>query len=507
MRNLKWALKKRFWNWLLVQKFRFNTPRRIPKPTGGGRAIPRVPLIERYPSIPIKNIFVADYIPRDEKKWSSLAFTKMQFWLYRHFPPKVPGLPSIAPDPMTAVDLAYGQGHRKCLRAPVMPKEYQEPIDLGSLAVAGPYYYYLQRTPEGDFEWDLRMLEFYECHPGLRRLGVRVLFKVNLGARRLEPAEIECELGRCTPTDSTWELAQKIALCSATTHLSLVHHFNGIHLALVGQFAVATRNILPPNHCVRRLLWAHVWGTQYSNELVTEILMGKGGDFEEIFSFTYDGLCKLFADSYEQYDIRVLHPLADAERRGILKAGFDLPTLHNRVAHWEVINSHTRRYLRHYYGCDQDLRDDSAVKAWLKDLNLFVPGGVNGLVGDKLTIEGMARLIAAYVYAGTVEHEALGTRLWDYQLWTHVQPVRIYKNGRREPIDLYQRLVNYNFILNVRRAPLLQDLSYFAGNDEAAAAAFNTFLAELVALQARLKAERHECWKIYPADLEMSVNS
>ena len=129
------------------------------------------------------------------------------------------------------------------------------------------------------------------------------------------------------------------------------------------------------------------------------------------------------------------------------------------------------------------------------------------MVGDKLTIEGMARLLAAYIYAGTVEHEALGTGLWNYQLWTHVQPARIYKNGRREPLDVYQRLVNYNFILNVSRAPLLQDLSYLAGNDDAGAAAYSTFLAELAALQARLKIEHHECWKIYPADLEVSVNS
>jgi hypothetical protein len=47
-----------------------------------------------------------------------------------------------------------------------------------------------------------------------------------------------------------------------------------------------------------------------------------------------------------------------------------------------------------------------------------VPGGVDRLLGDKITIEGAARLIAAYLYVGTVEHEVLGTGLWNYQLWT-----------------------------------------------------------------------------------------
>lgn len=507
IRNIKWRLKKRLWNWLIVLKFSSNKPRRIPRPTNTTRTIGRVPLARNHPSIPIENILVADYIPPDEKVWLHLIFTKVQYWLYRHFPPKVTGLPPVSPDFMATVDLAYGPGHRKCLRAPVLPNEYKEPINLGSLAVSGPYSCYLRRNGEGLYEWDLRELNCYDYHPGLRRLGVRVLFRVNKSTRRLEPVEIDCELGRCVPTDPTWELAQKIALCGATTHLSLVRHFTGIHLALVAQFAITTRNTLPAQHCVRRLLWPHIWGSQYSNELVTNILMGQGGDFEEIFSFTHTGLCDLFAYSYDHYDIGVLDPSSDAERRGICNGEFDLPSLENRITHWKVINAHTHRYLALYYDSDQDLRSDAAIKAWLKDLNHFVPGGVGGLLGNKLTIDGMAKLIAAYIYAGTVEHEALGTALWDYQLWTHVQPVRIYKNGRREPIDLYQRLVNYNFILNVTRAPLLQDLSYLAGNDNAGAAAFSAFLADLADLQARLKAEPYECWKLYPADLEVSVNS
>jgi len=53
----------------------------------------------------------------------------------------------------------------------------------------------------------------------------------------------------------------------------------------------------------------------------------KGGDFEETFSFTHAGLCKLFADSYEKYDIRVIDPLVDADRRGILDGVFDLAPL------------------------------------------------------------------------------------------------------------------------------------------------------------------------------------
>lgn len=501
-----WRLKSLFWNWLTVRKFHFNKPRHIPVPTDTAWQIRRIPFVQKYSEIPISNIPVADHIPPDETKRLPLLFIKFQVFLYRVFPPEEPGLPSIDSDPLVAVARAYGPGYRKCLPGPVVPEEYQGWIDLGYLAVAGPYSCYLQRAPEGGYEWDLRDLGCYECHPGLRTLGVRVLFGVDEDARCLVPVGIDCELGWCTPTDPEWELAQKIALCAATTHLSLVRHFNGIHLALVAQVAIATRNILPANHCVRRLLWPHLWGTQYSNELVMQVFMMKGGDFEGTFSFTHAGLCKLFADSYEKYDIRVIDPLVDAERRGILDGELDLPALENRRAHLEVFRTHTRRYLDLYYSCDQDLREDVPLQKWVNELNNLVPGGVNRLLGDKITIDGAARLIAAYIYVGTVEHEVLGTGLWNYQLWTNVQPIRAYQDGRREPIDVYQRLVNYNVILNVRRAPLLQDFSYLA-LDAGGAAAFSRFQADLYALQARLESEVHACWKICPKILEVGVNT
>ena len=90
----------------------------------------------------------------------------------------------------------------------------------------------------------------------------------------------------------------------------------------------------------------------------------------------------------------------------------------------------------------------------------------------------MTRLVATLIYLATTHHEILGTGMWNYQMWTHVQPVRIYAGGGREPVDVYQRLVNANFMLNVRRAPLMQDYSHVA-LDTGAADAFRAFNRDL----------------------------
>ena len=157
--------------------------------------------------------------------------------------------------------------------------------------------------------------------------------------------------------------------------------------------AIATRNALPAMHRLRRLLWPHTFGTQYSNQIVTKGQMAIGGDFETIFSFTQRGMCQLFEDTYREYDFTVLDPAADARRRGIVGQGFDTPALENRQAHFEVMQAHAERYLRLYYASDDELSADVSVQAWVQELDQLIPNGVGKVLGADLTIAGLARLI------------------------------------------------------------------------------------------------------------------
>src|SRR5262249_35574560 len=154
--------------------------------------------------------------------------------------------------------------------------------------------------------------------------------------------------------------------------------------------------------------------------------------------------------------------------RGIANRSFDTPAFANRLGLFNVMLAHAVRYLRAYYDSDEELRADESFQNWLAELDRLVPNGIRPLSGDAVSIESAARVIAAFIYLATVEHEILGTGLWNYQLWTNVQPVRIYRNGQRETIDVYQRLVNANFNLNVRRARLMQDFGYLALNRKGA---------------------------------------
>lgn len=505
-----WFLRKWFWIALGVFKAFANKPLNIPVPSATGpqaRQLVPVPLLQAVAGLPIEKVPVVlpEHIPADERSAVRSAFYALQIWLYRAFSPMQTGLPSINADPAVALKRAYTWAHKLRFPSPELPAEFLGSADLGSLAVRGPYAAYTRKAADGSFEWDTTMLAGYEHQPGLRRLGARVRFEVDRRDRCLRAVKISSVLGDTAPGDARWETAKKIALASMTTHLSLVRHFNWVHLAGGAMLAVATRNQLPPEHPLLRLLWPHVYDTQQSNDVVTRGQMVRGGDFECCFSLSFEGMCQLFDDSWADFDLAQNDPAEDARRRGVLRAGFDTPTEDNLAELFDAIVAHTRAYLRLYWADDAALAADERVRAWLEELNQRLPHGT-GIAPENLGIEPLARLTAQFIYLVSVQHEILGSFVWNYQLWTHRQPVRVYADGRREPLDVYQRLVNANYNLNVRRRLLIHDFGYLALDTEGAAE-MRRFEHQLQALQTRMERTPWTVWKLYPAALKVNMNA
>jgi hypothetical protein len=513
---LRWFVRRGFWDFIAFGKFALAKPIDIKRtPTTRCRITPK-PMIQAIPEVPLHNVMVCarEDIPKDElgcmARVSTVAYD-VQVWLYTHFmPPMQPGLPQIDADPQVALKKAFNWPRRAQFPAPELPAEYLGSPDLGSLAVRGPFACYTTRVGVDRFAWDLSILNNYPYHPGLMKIGSRVFFSVDKVRRSLQADGIDCELGKSIkPTEPKWDQATKIVLCAASTHLSLVRHFNWVHLAGGAQLAIATRNCLPGNHPLFRLLWPYIYGTQQSNDMVTRGQMEPGGDFETTFSLTFKGMCDLFDDTYPQYRHNLNDPERDGNSRHVHGAGFDTPTQDNLEALFNVMHRFVSNYLKIYYPKNptavNGVRHDSATLAWLDELNALIPHGV-GVSSKNVTRDSLARMLAGQLYLVTVQHEILGSFMWNYQLWTHRQPARIYSDFRREPLDVYQRLVNANFILNVNRRALMDDFTRFA-LDYRAQVAMIQFRSELLELQAQMESEPDAVWRIYPRDLKVNINA
>jgi arachidonate 15-lipoxygenase len=509
---LKWFVRRGFWDLIAWGKFKACKPLDIERPPSKHQVIEPKPMIEAIPEVPLRNVMVcarAD-IPKDERSRLNTFAYWVQVRLYTCYSPMQRGLPEIDADPQVALKRAFSGLRRTRYRAPELPAEYLGSPDLGSLAVRGPFACYTTRVDDATWEWDLRMLDNYEHHPGLLKIGSRVLFRLDSRQHSLQADRIECTLGAVAPTDPEWDQACKIALCAVSTYLSLVRHFNWVHLAGGAQLAIATRNRFSANHPLCRLLWPYIFATFQSNDIVTRGQMVRGGDFETIFSFTFEGMCRLFDESYLAYSYLVNDPEADGNTRGVRGAGFDTPTQQNLEALFDVMHRFVCNYLEIYYPRNTAtgagaVHSDAEVLAWLEELNARVPNGV-GVGPNDVTWDKLARLLASQLYLVTVQHEILGSCMWDYQLWTHRQPARVYEDFQREPLDVYQRLVNANYNLNVHRRALMDDFTRVA-LDYRAKAAMWQFQSELAALQATMDSHPGAVWRLYPSELKVNINA
>ncbi len=483
-------------------KYEHQEPTPIGEPTAPDPGMAMVPLNSVYADIPIVRLTVADRIPPDQAEPLKKGFTRFQRVLDALFPLREAGLPEVPADGDAALAQAFTTRHRACYPAPK-----RTTADLGELAVASPYASYLEAGDDDTFRWDLGVLGAFEPQPGLERLGATVTFERVDGGRRLAATRIETSAGAATPDSTEWERAARLAMCTITTHASMIRHFNWLHLTSGAPIETVTRRHLAARHPVRRLLWPHVFGTHASNDLITEIQLGPGGDFESIFGLTHAGMCELFEATTGAFDLAAINPVTDAARRGVAEAGLDLPAHDNRMEIYEVIRAHTARYLDLYYDSDDDVVDDQMLGAWLDDLDLTIPHGLRGLCGDTLGRESLSTLTATIIFLATVEHETTGTGLWDYQLWPDVSPVRVYEDGRRLPIDVYQQSVNANLNLNSHRLMLLDDQLPTLAPDAHGAEAMRRFQQDLLALQSTLDRSPAAPWRMEPRLLKANINA
>lgn len=502
-----WRLKKRFWAWWQTVRFSLSKPATIGTPTPNSRPIELVALGAAYDKIPASKVQVYKQLPKEEAKLGMQVLVTVGLFLNRLLPPMKSGLPEIASDPHQALDDALTSRYRKSFRAPVLPAAFEKDgsADLGSLATHGPYALFLERGGDGKLLWDFGFLGDFEHHPDLCSLAVTVDFTTSPDTSSLEAVEITSnEFGRVRPGDAEWDVSGRLAVCAATTHATLTRHFNYVHLISGNHWDVITRNTLPADHPLYRLVWPHLFNSLYTNHGVTRPQLLPDGDFVNMFSFSHDGLVAYFDAMYQRYDIAVTDPDADWARRGLDDSGIDSPTLDNLRDLFGVMHDHARRYIDAYYDSDVDLAADQVVIDWLTELDRVVPNGV-GIPESGPTREWLARRVGAYIFEGNTIHDLVGTTLWDYQLWSVQNPTRLYRDGRRVPVDVFQRVINNNFALQLRRAPLLADYGDVA-LDPKGRSLFTQFYHDCTALQDRYDKSESGPWRMEPANLEINMN-
>lgn len=505
---LGWRIRHWIWsNWLCL-RHRLNRPQHIGAPPKKRRNIEPTTFRAKHNDLIPLDIVVYDRLPREENKITVRFVRYVTLNLNKVVRMMQPGMPQIDADINVALDKTLTRNYRKQFRAPKLPEVFQgdDAPDLDKLTVQSPYAIILTRSQDGTLVWDLDFLGDFEHHPEMMNIGLRVIFAEDAENRSLSAVEIRSkEIGTVHPGDENWMVAKRLAVCAATTYTALTRHFNYVHLVCGSSWAIATRNELPIDHPIFRLLWPSNLNSLYTNHGVTEVQLYPDGDFVNMFSFTHKGLMDYYTTMHSCYRASLMDPRADWRFRRLEDTSFDCPTQKNMEEVFDIMHAHATRYVHAYYNSDEVLQADRDIERWLAAVEALIPNGLGDFLSVGLTRESLSRLIGAVIYEGNLTHDMVGTTLWDYQLWVDRNPVRMYRDGSRVPIDVLHRVIINNFALQLVRSPLLADYGEVALDDKGRRL-FTQWYEECRQLQERYDREPADLWRIEPKNMEVSMN-
>lgn len=502
--------------WKSVVSFVFNSAKIQPIEVPVNEKLPMIRFSDKFPGMEMPNIYITDGVPAAEESKAKQYLFAMIRWFSANVSLHADGLPPVAASHDAIIDEAFPAAYRALLPTPVVPAEISARPDdvLGSLALVGPFAGYIEKVGSKPNEYvvDMSELEGIAVREGLSPLGCKAFLSYSPSQKRMNTTHIEYQGRVVTPQSEDWQQVQKIALCSLSTHMTMIRHLANTHLLVSGTFAGVTTNTLDADHPMRRLLHPHYHLTLSTNNYkVPNLMMSDSSAFPNIFSYERKDIYKIMNDHAGTFDIAAMDPQADAERRGMSGAlgvdgePIDYPYLDNTSEMKNVIEGYARSYIETYYESDEALAADPQMQAWFAGLEKYVPNGVSSYAGG-LTREGVTKLCTVLIHTAAVEHENVGNITWNYTTLPQYIPSVVPADGSRPTVDVYQRYINTSVLTFVPLNRLVDDHANLA-LDSKGRACMEKFKDDLGALQKKMDAKPFSHAALYPEAMECSVST
>ena len=209
-------------------------------------------------------------------------------------------------------------------------------------------------------------------------------------------------------------------------------HLGRTHL-FVEPFVIATERQLAENHPLRLLLRPHFEGTLAINELAHRTLLAPGGFVDELLAGTLEASLQLSLDGVSSYSFDVAMLPNALRERGVDDGAAlpDYPYRDDALLYWNAIRTWVGDYLRTYYRSEADLRDDSELGDWYRELVAPDGGRVKGF-GRNGALGGLNDLIdaaALLVFTSSVQHAAVNFPQFDLMTYVPNMPLAGFAGG------------------------------------------------------------------------------
>ncbi|KAL2090269.1 hypothetical protein ACEWY4_014957 [Coilia grayii] len=209
------------------------------------------------------------------------------------------------------------------------------------------------------------------------------------------------------------------------------HEVNSHYLRTHGLsevFIISTLRNLPMPHPLYKLLIPHTRYTLHINTTGRTKLFGPEGIYTKATNLGGQGKFDLLKRWFSEVSYSALCLPEDIKARGLES----IPNFYYRddgLKLWDILNRYVRSMVELYYPSDLEVRRDSELQTWIKDIF------VHGFLGQRrtevpetfCTVEEVVKFITMVIFNMSAQHSAVNTGQFDYGGWLPNSPNSMQK--------------------------------------------------------------------------------
>jgi hypothetical protein len=350
---------------------------------------------------------------------------------------------------------------------------------------------------------DLSWMHGFAARTGLESYGACAYFAADRTLLRVYTSHDDATH---RPSDASWEDAKwrwRSALFAAVT---VADHLGATHFLASNLMVTVTREQLPENHPLRRLLKPYGYGAVDINLDAGLMLSPEGGLAHRLFSFTYSGLSRCLLRGIETMTFQTF-PRAMAAKR-VEALGDAFPYATDGLALYDILQTYTEDYLSIFFP-GESVVHDPAVRAWWQGIVSLAPTlGLGPLDRGQQLID----LIAQVMFTVTGFHSQVG-RVSPYLLDPAFLTCKIRAGSQMSDIQATVQVLNLCALTGLEQPPLIGDYThlFLEQNKARVIAAFERYQKALIQLSADIdkrNKQREQPFQTFnPSLLDVSVST
>ncbi|KAF0699130.1 Aste57867_10286 [Aphanomyces stellatus] len=243
----------------------------------------------------------------------------------------------------------------------------------------------------------LNFMDELEVRPGFAKYGADAFFN-----RHGNIIKIVRQGKTYTPLrtrTAKWEYVKMTFRGSLIAKITAIDHLMGLHMTVGNYFTTASREQLPADHPLRRLLKPFTFRAVAINRAASRSLMWSKAYLHRSLALTEAGLAQMWRYATESFKFE---PFPDT----IARQGVDtlpLPFHQDGLDYWNIVRIFVNDYVNLYYTSDEDVTRDASVVAFYAFLDTKIPGQLR-----PLTSESLKDTLAQAIFWVTAMHNHMG---------------------------------------------------------------------------------------------------